>query len=256
MSTTNSSTRLTGKVALVTGASKGIGASVAEKLAAEGASVVVNYNSDREGAQAIVDRIKERGGGAVAVKADVSNLSEVKILVERAVSEFGKLDVLVNNAGVLEFVPFVEITPEYIDRYFDVGVKGLLFVTQAAVHAFGERGGKIINISSVGATMPPPGSSVASATKGAVDTITRALAFELGARNIRVNSISPGLTETPGLNSMNLLSPEMNQFVISRTPLGRLGKPDDIAGAVTLLASDEANWITGQVIQVSGGLRF
>lgn len=256
MSLTNSVARLTGKVALVTGASKGIGASIAEKLATEGASVAVNYNQDSAGANVVVDRIKERGGKAFAVRANVSDANQAKFLVEQTIGEFGKLNVLVNNAGVLEFRMFADITEEYIDQYFDVGVKGLLLVTQAAVRAFGTLGGKIINISSVGATMPPPGSTVASATKGAVDTITRALAFELGAKNILVNSISPGLTETPGLERMNLLSVEFNESIIGRTALRRLGKPDDIAGAVALLASDEANWITGQVIQVSGGLRL
>lgn len=255
MSQTNNLTRLTGKTALVTGASKGIGASIAAKLASEGAAVVVNYNTDAAGGQKVVEQIKERGGKAVAVQANVAHPNEAKSLVERAVSEFGKLDVLVNNAGIFGFAPLEQLTEDYFDRHFNTNVKGLLFVTQAAVEAFGAAGGKIINISSIVSTMPPVATSVYSATKGAVDTITRALAIELGAKNILVNAVSPGVTDTEGVLAMQM-PPEANQFMTSHTALGRLGKPDDVAGAVAFLASNDADWITGQVIGVSGGLRM
>ena len=249
------SNRLAGKVAVVTGASKGIGASIAAKLAAEGASVAVNYNSDERGAQSVVDRITAAGGKAFAFQADVGNSNEARVLVERTVSEFGKLDILVNNAGVFDFAPLSEITEEHFDRHFKTNVKGLLFATQHAVKAFGDAGGKIINISSVVATMPPAGSTVYSATKGAVDTITRSLAIELGPKNITVNSLSPGSTETEGVAAMGM-PPEVNQFMISHTALGRTGKPIDIANVVAFLASNDAGWITGQVIPVSGGIRM
>lgn len=251
----NNSNRLGGKVAVVTGASKGIGAGIAEKLAAEGASVAVNYNSDERGAQAVVDRITAAGGKAFAFKADVGNSGEVKSLIEQTVKEFGKIDILVNNAGIFDFAPLENFTEELFDKHFNTNVKGLLFATQHAVNAFGERGGKIINISSVVAATPPANTAVYSATKGAVDTITRTLAVELGARNITVNSLSPGVTETEGIAAMNM-PPEADQFMISHTALGRLGKPLDIANFAALLASDEADWITGQVIEASGGLRI
>lgn len=250
-----SSNRLAGKVAIVTGASKGIGASIAEKFAAEGANVAVNYNSDQAGAQAVVDRITAAGGKAFAFKANVGNLNEVQSLVERTVSEFGKLDVLVNNAGIFDFAPLAQITEEHFEKHFNTNVKGLLFATQHAVNAFGEQGGKIINISSVVASMPPPNGTVYSATKGAVDTITRSLAAELGAKNILVNSLSPGATETEGAAAMEMPA-EAVDFMIAHTALGRMGKPIDIANVAAFLASDDAGWITGQVIPVSGGIRM
>ncbi len=251
------SKRLAGKVAIITGASKGIGASIAEKFAFEGANVVVNYNSDERGAQAVVDRIQATGGGgkAFAVQANVGNANDAQHLVERTVGEFGKLDILVNNAGVFDFAPLAEITAENFDKHFNTNVKGLLFVTQSAVSAFGEAGGRIINISSVVAQMPPPNSVVYSATKGAVDTITRALAIELGPKNIQVNSLSPGFTETEGATELGM-PPEAIAFMVSHTALGRAGKPLDISNAAALLASDEAGWITGQIIEVSGGIRM
>lgn len=251
----NGGRRLSGKVAIVTGASKGIGAGIAEKLAAEGASVAVNYNSDQAGANAVVNRIVERGGAAIAVQADVADSAQVKLLVEQTVSKFGRLDVMVNNAGIFSFAPLSELTEESYDKHFNINVKGLLFGAKYAAEAFGTGGGKIINISSVVAAMPPAGSSVYSATKGAVDTITRALAVELGGRNILVNSISPGATETEGTAVLGAPE-EFNQLLIAHTALGRMGKPSDIADAVAFFASDDANWITGQVLHVSGGIRM
>ena len=246
--------KLTGKVAIVSGASKGIGAAIAEKLAEDGASVIVNYSTAANGADAVVSRIKAKGGHAKAVKADLSRPSEVKDLVDTTLREFGKVDVLVNNAGVYEFLPLPEIHEEHFDRLFNLNVKGLLFATQAATNAFGESGGSVINISSVVSIWPPPNGSVYSATKAAVDALTRSLAAELGPRKILVNSVLPGPVETEGFSAMNG-SDDVRTRLVPQTPLGRIGQPRDIANVVSFLASDEAGWITGQVIPVDGGLR-
>lgn len=246
---------LNGKVAVVTGASKGIGAAVALRLAADGAAVVVNYSRSAEQAQQVVARIKEKGGKAVAVQADVSDPAQVKTLFAKAVETFGTVDVLINNAGVFEFRPLDQIDVEHIDRQFKLNVTGLIFASQEAARIFGDRGGRIVNISSVVAQTPPAGGSVYSATKGAVDTITRALAAELGSRKILVNAVAPGATASEGFHEMEG-SGDLTEYAKSRTPLARLGEPSDIADAVAFFASDDARWVTGEVIQVSGGLRL
>ncbi len=246
--------KLTGKVAVVSGASKGIGAGIAEDLAREGASVVVNYANSPAQAEAVVKKIKAAGGVAKAVQADLSKPGEAGKLIAAAVSEFGKLDILVNNAGVYSFVPLDQIDEEHYDRIFGLNVKGLLFTTQAAVKAFGENGGAVINISSVASLSALPTASVYSATKAAVDSFTRTLAAELGPKGIRVNSVLPGPVETEGTQSMADFEQLRNTFV-PQTPLGRIGQPRDIATAVSFLASEDSGWITGQVIPVSGGLR-
>jgi 3-oxoacyl-[acyl-carrier protein] reductase len=246
--------KLAGKVAVVTGASKGIGAAIAEKLAEDGARVIVNYAKSDAEAKAVVSRIKAKGGEAQAVRADVSNPAEARKLLDGAVREFGHVDVLVNNAGVYEFRPLPEVDEEHFNRLFDLNVKGLLFATQAAVNAFGDRGGSVINISSVASLSAPPNGSVYSATKAAVDAVTRSLAAELGPRKILVNSVLPGPVETEGFTAMPVADQVRSQFV-PQTPLGRIGQPRDIANVVSFLASDDAGWITGQAIPVSGGLR-
>jgi len=246
--------RLKNKVAVVTGASKGIGAGIAEKLAAEGAAVVVNYSQSAQAAEKLVAKIKKNGGRAAAVKADVSKRSESKALLDAAKKEFGPIDILVNNAGVFEFRPIADVDEEHFDRQYNLNVKGLFFATQAAVNAFGDRGGAVINISSVVSTSPVPNGSVYSSTKGAVDNLTKGLAAELGSKKIRVNSVLPGTTITEGFEAM----PQHEQFTefgISQTPLGRMGLPEDIANVVAFLASDEAGWVTGQTLAASGGLR-
>jgi 3-oxoacyl-[acyl-carrier protein] reductase len=246
--------KLSGKVAVVTGASKGIGAAIAEELAKDGASVIVNYSSSAAGAEAVVAKIKAGGGKAKAVRADVSKPAEAKQLVDSAVSEFGRLDILVNNAGVYDFLPLAQITEAHFDRMFNLNVKGLLFATQAAAGAMGEHGGSIINIGSVASQMVPPGGSVYSATKGALDTITKGLAGELGPQKILVNAVLPGPVETEGTQSMA----DWDQFktmLLPRTPLGRIGQPRDIATVVSFLASEDAGWITGEILQAAGGLR-
>ena len=246
--------KLTGKVAVVSGASKGIGAAIAEKLAEHGAAVVVNYAKSADGAKAVVERIQSRGGKAKAVRADVSKAAEAKKLIADSIAAFGRLDILVNNAGVYEFRPLPEIDEEHFDRIFDLNVKGLLFTTQAAVNSFDGKGGSVINISSLASQLAMPQSSVYSATKAAVDSVTRTLAAELGPRKILVNSILPGPVETEGTRAMA----EWDNFqanVLPQTPLGRIGQPDDIANVALFLASDESGWITGQVIPVAGGLR-
>jgi 3-oxoacyl-[acyl-carrier protein] reductase len=246
--------RLSGKVAVVTGASKGIGAAIAEELAKDGASVIVNYSASGQQAEGVVAKIKAAGGKSKAVRADVSKPAEAKQLIEAAVSEFGKVDILVNNAAVYDFLPLELITEAHFDRMFNLNVKGLLFATQAAAAAFGERGGCIINIGSMASQTPPPGSAVYSATKGALDTITKGLAGELGPKKILVNAVLPGPVETEGTQSMA----DWDQFksmLVPRTPLGRVGQPRDIATVVSFLASDDAGWITGQIIPAAGGLR-
>ncbi|MGA2881884.1 MAG: glucose 1-dehydrogenase [Bryobacteraceae bacterium] len=245
--------RLTGKVAVVTGASKGIGAAIAQELAKDGASVIVNYASSAPGAEAVVANIQKAGGKAKAVRADVSKPAEAKQLIDATVSEFGGIDILVNNAAVYDFLPLQQITEAHFDRMFNLNVRGLLFATQAAAGAIGERGGSIINIGSMASQAPPPGGSVYSATKAALDALTRSLAAELGPRKIVVNAVLPGPVETEGAQSM----PGWDQFktqLLPRTPLGRIGQPRDIATVVSFLASEDAGWITGQIIPVAGGL--
>jgi 3-oxoacyl-[acyl-carrier protein] reductase len=245
--------KLSGKVAVVTGASKGIGASIAEHLAAEGASVVVNYASSKSGADAVVEKITKAGGKAIAVGANVAKQEDIVKLFDETKKAYGKVDVLVNNAGVYGFAPLEAITPEEFHRQFDLNVLGLLLTTQAAVPLFPAEGGSIINISSVVATLAPPAASVYSATKGAVDTITLSLAQELAGRKIRVNSISPGLVATEG--TAGFLGSDFEKGAVASTPLGRIGQPDDIALATVFVATEDARWVTGQIIKVSGGAR-
>jgi 3-oxoacyl-[acyl-carrier protein] reductase len=246
--------KLTGKVALVTGASKGIGAEIAKSLAAEGASVVVNYASSKAGADAVVEAITKAGGKAVAVGGDVSKAADARALVDAAVSAFGKLDILVNNSGVYKFGAIEEFDDAHFDNHFNINVRGNLLVTQAAVKHLPE-GGSIINIGSGVSRLTPPQSVIYTATKGALDAITGVLAKELGPRKIRVNSINPGIVETEGTHSGNIIGSELDTFLVSQTPLGRIGHVDDIAPVAVFLASDDARWVTGETIIVSGGLR-
>ncbi len=245
--------KLTGKVAVVTGASKGIGAGIAKSLGAEGASVVVNYASDKAGAEKTVQAITAAGGKAVAVQASVDKQADVERLFKETEKAFGVTDVLINNAGVYDFAPLESITEEQFHRIFNINVLGVLLASQAAARHFGERGGSIINIGSIVSDGNNPQMTVYAATKGALDTITSVLAKELGPKKIRVNSVNPGLTATEGTASM--LGGQMEEATVQQTPLGRLGEPDDIADAVSFFASDEARWITGEHIRVAGGLR-
>lgn len=249
------SQKLVGKVAVVSGASKGIGAAIAEHLAAEGAAVVVNYASSKSGADRVVNEITNRGGKAVAVQADMSKESDIKRLFEETKKEFGRVDVLVNNAGVYEFSPIEETTTAQYHKMFDLNVLGVLLATREAVKHFGQEGGSIINISSVAATSNLPNSSVYSATKAAVDSFTRTLAAELGPRKIRVNAISPGMVETEGFHSAGIAESDFRKQVEATTPLGRIGQPGDIAPAAVFLASSDSGWITGQSILIAGGGR-
>jgi 3-oxoacyl-[acyl-carrier protein] reductase len=251
------SRRLTGKVAVVTGASKGIGAAIAKQLAEEGAAVVVNYASSKEGADRVVAEITGNGGRAVAVRADVAKPADVKRLFAEADKAFGRLDVLVNNAGIYQFAPLDEVTPEHFHKQFDLNVLGLILATQEAARHFGPEGGSVVNISSVVSTYAPAGASVYSATKAAVDAVTRSLAKELGPRKVRVNAINPGMVETEGTTSAGITADEseFRKQVESQTPLGRIGQPRDIAPAAVFLASPESAWITGETFYISGGLR-
>jgi 3-oxoacyl-[acyl-carrier protein] reductase len=248
---------LTGKVAVVTGASKGIGASIAKHLAEAGAAVVVNYASSKEGADRVVAEITGNGGKAIAVRGDVANQADIKRLFAETKKAFGRLDVLVNNAGIYQFAPLEEVTPEHFHKLFDLNVLGLLLTTQEAVRHFGPDGGSVVNISSVVSTYAPPYTSVYSATKAAVDAVTRSLAKELGPRKIRVNALNPGMVETEGTTSQGITAHESDfrKQVESQTPLGRIGQPRDIAPAAVFLASADSAWITGETFYVSGGLR-
>jgi len=249
------SKKLEGKVAVVTGASKGIGASIALHLAAEGAAVVVNYSLSKEGADRIVGEINGNGGRAIAVQGNVTKEGDVRRLFAETKKAFGRLDVLVNNAGVYEFKPLEEVTADHFHRMYDVNVLGLVLATQEAVKLFGDRGGSIINISSVAATAAPPTGSLYSGTKAAVDAVTRSLAQELGTRKIRVNSLNPGMVETEGYRAAGIGESEFRKQVEAQTPLGRIGQPKDIAPVAVFLASDDSAWITGETIYVAGGLR-
>ena len=246
--------KLTGKVALVTGASKGIGAAIATALGAEGASVVVNYASSKEGAEAVAARITAAGGKAIAVRGDVSKQADAKALVDAAVKQFGRLDILVNNSGVYGFAPLEEITEADFHRHFNVNVLGLLLTTQAALPHLGE-GASVINISSVVTRITPPHSAVYTGTKGAVDAITGVLSRELGPRRIRVNAINPGMVETEGTHTAGFHGTDFERDAIAQTPLGRIGQPQDIASIAVFLASDDSNWMTGEQLLASGGLR-
>jgi len=246
--------KLQNKVAIITGASKGIGAAIAKAYAAEGAAVVVNYASSREGADRVVADITGAGGKAIAVSGDVSKTADVETIFAAAQKAFGKLDILVNNAGVYRFAPLEEVTETDYRRHFDINVLGPLLTMREALKYFPVAGGTVINVSSVAARSPTPTTSVYSGTKGALDTITRVLAHELGARKIRVNSLSPGLIETEGVHTLGAIGTDFEKGIAARTPLGRIGQPDDIAKIAVFLASDDAGWITGESIAASGGL--
>ena len=248
------SRKLNGKVAVVTGASKGIGAGIAKYLAAEGASVVVNYASSREGAEQVVNEITKEGGKAIAVQGDVAKSKDVEHLFAETKKAFGRLDILVNNAGVYEFAPLAEATEDQLQRHFSINVFGLILATREALKYFDAEGGSVINIGSTITSLAPPETVVYAATKGAVDTITHVLAKELGPKKIRVNSINPGVVETEGIHALGLLASDFNKQAIAQTPLGRIGQPGDIAPAVGFLASPDSGWITGEILQVAGGL--
>jgi 3-oxoacyl-[acyl-carrier protein] reductase len=247
--------KLKDKVAVVTGASKGIGASIAKHLAAEGAAVVVNYASSKAGADRVVAEITREGGRAVAVQADVARPADIARLFSEAVKVFGRLDILVNNAGIYEFRPLDDISEEHFHKQFDVNVLGLLLASKEAVKHFGASGGSIVNISSTASTLTLATTAVYSATKAAVDAITRSLAKELGPRNIRVNAVNPGMVETEGVHAAGLAEGEFRKEVESKTPLGRIGQPRDIAPTVVFLASEDSGWVTGEALLVAGGLR-
>ena len=246
--------KLNGKVAVVTGASKGIGAGIAKALAAEGAAVVVNYSSSKDGADAVVDSITQAGGKAVAVKGDVSKEQDAKGLVDAAVSEFGQLDVLVNNSGVYAFSAIEDVSEDEYRRQFDVNVLGPLLTTKAAVPHLKD-GASVINISSNITSVLVPQSAIYSGTKGALDAVTGVLAKELAPRGIRVNAILPGYTETEGTGAAGISGTDFVHQIVAQTPLARAGTPDDIAKVAVFLASDEAGWLTGEKINASGGLR-
>ncbi len=247
--------KLQGKVAVVTGASKGIGAGIAKGLAAEGASVVVNYSSSKEGADRVVKEITDKGGKAVAVQGNVAKTADVERIFAEAKKAFGPLDILVNNAGVYEFSSVEEITEEHYNRIFNTNVLGLLLTTKEALKHFNGNGGSIINIGSAVTEVYPPNSAVYTGTKGAVDAITRTLAKELGPKKIRVNSINPGVTETEGVHAAGFIGSDFLKQFEAQTPLGRIGQPEDIASVAVFLASPDSAWLTGELLVASGGLR-
>ena len=247
--------KLKGQVAVVTGASKGIGASIAKSLAAEGAAVVVNYSSSKEGAERIVSEIARQGGKAVAVQGDVSKASDVKRIFAETERTFGKLDILVNNAGVYEFALLADISEAQFHRLFNTNVLGLILATQEAAKLFGPEGGSVINIGSTASRVTPPATSVYTATKGAVDAVTQVLAKELGPKKIRVNSINPGMVETEGVHAAGVIGSEFHKQMEAQTPLGRIAQPDDIAPIAVFLASSDSGWLTGETLLASGGLR-
>jgi 3-oxoacyl-[acyl-carrier protein] reductase len=251
----NKHQKLAGKVAVVTGASKGIGASIAKHLAAEGASVIVNYASSKSGADKVVAEITGAGGKAVAVQGDVARKADIERLFAKTRKAYGQLDILVNNAGIYEFAPLEEITEEHFHKQFNLNVLGLLLTTQEALKHFTPDGGSVVNVSSLVSTLAPPNGSVYSATKGAVDVITGSLAKELGARKIRVNAVRPGLVETEGTHASGFTSGDFHDQYVKNAPLGRIGQPQDIATAVTFLASSDSSWISGETLLVSGGHR-
>lgn len=246
--------KLDGKVAVVTGASKGIGAAIAKALAAHGASVVVNYASSKAGADSVVAAITASGGKAIAVQGNVATQDGAQAIIDAAIATYGRLDVLVNNSGVYEFSPIEAVTPDHFHRHFDTNVLGLLLVTQAASKHLRE-GGSIINVGSAVTEIHPANSAVYTATKGAVDAITGVLAHELGARRIRVNSINPGMVETEGTHTAGIIGSEFAAEAIAQTPLGRIGQPEDIADVAVFLASNDSRWMTGEKLVASGGVR-
>ena len=247
--------KLKNKVAVVTGASKGIGAGIAKSLAAEGAAVVVNYSSSKEGADNVVAEIAGKGGKAVAVQGDVSKASDVRRIFAETKKAFGRLDVLVNNAGVYQFAPLEQITEEQFHRQFNTNVLGLILATQEATRLFGPEGGSIINIGSNASSLTPPASAVYTATKGAVDAVTHVLAKELGPKKIRVNSINPGIVETEGVHASGIIGSDFQKQMEAQTPLGRIAQPADIAPIAVFLASADSGWLTGETLLASGGLR-
>jgi 3-oxoacyl-[acyl-carrier protein] reductase len=249
------SKKLAGKVALVTGASKGIGAGIAKALADEGASVVVNYASSKQGAERVVAEIARDAGQAIAIQGDVSKHEDIKRLLSETVKAFGRLDILVNNAGVYELAPLEKVSEELFHRHFNLNVLGLLLTTQEAVKRMGPEGGSIINIGSTASSMQPPDSTVYTATKAAVDAITGVLAKELGPRHIRVNSINPGMIETEGVHAAGFAGSDFQKMVETQAPLGRIGQPDDIAPTAVYLASSDSKYMTGETLRVAGGLR-
>jgi 3-oxoacyl-[acyl-carrier protein] reductase len=255
MNTIQQTKKLDGKVAVVTGASKGIGAAIAKQLAAEGASVVVNYASSKAAAEKVVSEITAQGGRAVAVQADVAKKADIERLFAEAHQAFGKTDILVNNAGVYEFAPIEQFSEEQFHRQFNLNVLGLLLTTQAAVKQFDSAGGSVINISSVVGINPLPNASVYSATKAAVDAVTKSLAKELGPKKIRVNSINPGMIETEGTHTAGVIGSDFQKLAESQTPLGRIGQPQDIATVAAFLASADSGWITGETFVTAGGYR-
>ena len=248
------SKKLQGKVAVVTGASKGIGASIAQHLAAEGASVVVNFSTSKEGADRVVAGITAEGGKAIAVQADVSKKADIGKLFATTQKAYGNLDILINNAGIYEFSPLAEVTEGHFNKQFDLNVRGLILTSQEAVKHFNPSGGSIVNISSVVSQITPPNSSVYSATKAGVDAVTKSLAKELGPRNIRVNAINPGMVETEGVHAAGFTESDFRKQIEAQTPLGRIGQPQDIAPAAVFFASPDAAWITGETLVISGGL--
>jgi 3-oxoacyl-[acyl-carrier protein] reductase len=247
--------RLAKKVAIVTGASKGIGAGIAKALAAEGAAVVVNYSSSKQGADSVVSEITSKGGKAIAVQADVAKAADVQRLFTETKKAFGRVDVLVNNAGVYQFAPLAEITEEQFHWHFNTNVLGVLLTTKEAAKYFDGEGGSVINIGSAASSLNPPESSIYTATKGAVDAVTRTLANELGPRKIRVNSINPGVVNTEGTTAQGIIGSEFQVSLQAQTPLGRYAEPDDIAPIAVFLASGDSGWLTGETIVASGGLR-
>jgi 3-oxoacyl-[acyl-carrier protein] reductase len=247
--------KLANKVAVVTGASKGIGAGIAKGLAAEGASVVVNYSSSREGADKVVAEIKSKGGKAIAVQGDVAKAADVKKIFAEAKKAYGRLDVLVNNAGVYKFGALDEITEGEFHRLFDTNVLGLILATQEAAKNFGPEGGSVINIGSAATSLNPPTSAVYTATKGAVNSVTKVLSKELGPKNIRVNSINPGMVETEGTHTAGFIGSEFQKNFEAQTPLGRIAQTGDIAPIAVFLASNDSGWLTGELIDAAGGLR-
>ncbi len=246
--------KLSGKVALVTGASKGIGASIAKHLAAAGASVVVNYASSKSGADKVVAEITAAGGKAVAIRGDVAQPADIVRLISETKAAFGKLDILVNNAGVYEFAPLEAITPEHFHRQFNINVLGLLLTTREAVKLFPATGGSVINIGSVVSAVTPPASAVYTATKGAVDAITGVLSKELGPKGIRVNALNPGIVETEGAHAAGFIGSDFEKNAHTQTPLGRTGQPQDIARIAVFLASDDSGWLTGEKLRAGGGM--
>lgn len=250
----NKMSRLKNRVAIVTGASKGIGAAIARHFAAEGAKVVVNYASSKEDADKVVKTITDNGGTAIAIQGDISNQADISKLFEETKEAFGTLDILVNNAGIYQYLPIEQVSEESFHKQFNINVLGSVFTIQGALKLFGDKGGNIINISSGASNTPLPTGSVYSATKAALDAVTIALSKELSGRNIRINSILPGVVETEGSHSAGFIGSEFEARLVATTPLGRTGQPEDIAKVAVFLASDEAAWITGEKISVSGGI--